>query len=366
MHLEYTCLECGKKFESDKDTIEQCKNSIGSRCKRHIREEHNITIKDYVVKHYYNNIEPTCECGCGSPVTFNPKNCFWSDNHGFNKYCHCSHVISNQKHEPGWVYNTQAYKSKWDNKFWIEEHYDKLYGLNNIKNAATEFLTNDNYSLLDLSKKYHIDKRTLKSIWFKLNLITEEQYNERIKFNQFNVSAKHRKIIFNNYIEICQKLYDILKQFPGKFTIYSLIQYFNENNLIQIEQDRYIVLDKLIEIYGEDIYELMQYGYHSKEEIDFINILKFYFGKKKIQTGKKIKYGKKYNEFYIYDCCIDGKLLIEYDGEGYWHNDGNTKIRDKRKENVAIQYGYKILRVSYKSSKEPELIIQIKQILEYD
>lgn len=365
MYLEYTCLECGKKFEVNKDSIERCKNSIGTRCKKHIRDEHKLTIKDYIIKHYYNGIEPTCECGCGKYVTFNPKNCFWSDRHGFNKYFHCSHKKANNR-EQGWVFDTVSYKSKWENENWVKEHYDKLYGLKNIESAANEFLTNNDITLVDISQKYNIDKRTIKGIWFKLNIVTEEQYNERIKFNQINVSSKHRKVVFENYEIICERLYNILKQFPGKFTLHRLIQYFNETNLLQIEQDQYIVLNKLIELYGNDIYDLMQYGYHSKEEVDFINVLKFYFGKSKIKVGKKIHYGTDKTRFYVYDCCIDNKILIEYDGGGFWHSTESTKVRDVEKENIAIQNNYKILRVSDKSSKDPELIIKIKNILNYD
>lgn len=62
-----------KSFSADKEQLEYAKNSVGTQAKKHIREFHKMDIKDYVVKHYFNGITPTCECGCGKDVTFTPK-----------------------------------------------------------------------------------------------------------------------------------------------------------------------------------------------------------------------------------------------------------------------------------------------------
>jgi hypothetical protein len=35
----------------------------------HISQTHKISIEDYILKYEFNNIRPTCKCGCGAPVT---------------------------------------------------------------------------------------------------------------------------------------------------------------------------------------------------------------------------------------------------------------------------------------------------------
>ncbi len=57
-------------------------------------------------------------------------------------------------------------------------------------------------------------------------------------------------------------------------------------------------------------------------------------------------------------------MLIEYDGNGYWHKSESAKQRDKEKEIFAIERGYKFLRISKKESKNPELILKIKKLSE--
>jgi len=63
-HIEITedessvCKECGYTFSSGVDKY------------RHIFNIHNLTFEQYIVKHYYNNIHPTCLCGCGLEMSF--------------------------------------------------------------------------------------------------------------------------------------------------------------------------------------------------------------------------------------------------------------------------------------------------------
>lgn len=36
---------------------------------QHIQKSHNMSLKEYIIKYEYNNIPPTCACGCGNLVT---------------------------------------------------------------------------------------------------------------------------------------------------------------------------------------------------------------------------------------------------------------------------------------------------------
>ena len=70
-------------------------------------------------------------------------------------------------------------------------------------------------------------------------------------------------------LEICPKLYNILKEYPLKYNITTLVKYYNNNYEDNILTTHLVVYNTLKEFYGEEIDELLQYGFHSKEEIAF-------------------------------------------------------------------------------------------------
>jgi len=362
--MEYICNICGEKFTIDENkykTPEAARQTLSKIVKKHIKNVHNLSIEDYCVNTYYNGVKPTCACGCGTPLEFNEKNCLFSERHGFNKYCHCSHVAKMPEFAAKCAKN--VYKSKYNDLIWLKKHYDELYGWDVINNALQDFLHNDDFSKNDICAKYNVDCRTLKKIWLKFNLITEEEFTNRTKYNKYKLAAKHRRMIFKNADDICEKLFIILKQNPLKYTTNSLVKYFNETNLIQIEQDIHVVHTALLDRYGEEIYEYLLFGSHSREEIEYIKILKYFFGKRNVVIGKKLKHGETNRDVYIYDCCINDKLLIEYDGSGFWHQ---NKIKDINKENFAIEHGYKIMRISDVAAKDINTLTQIKKTLGND
>jgi len=59
MDKKRTCLECNMELTSTS------KYFI-----KHIKIEHNLSYEDYILKHYYNNVVPTCNCGCGTKLQF--------------------------------------------------------------------------------------------------------------------------------------------------------------------------------------------------------------------------------------------------------------------------------------------------------
>ena len=357
--MQYKCKICNEIFESNTNTIYGQEGAISQKFKKHLKEIHNISLEEYIIKFYFNNEYPKCKCGCGEILKFREKNALWDPLNSFGKYINCGHVGRNNKQLRNKL--KCYYKSKFDNIEWIKEHYYKQYGKDNIENSAKDFLENNDLTNIDIGKKYGIDIRTLKSIWNKLSLVTNQQWKERCLYRKYNLSGKRRKKKFENKEQICQDLFDIIKNNPFKYNIRSLIEYYNSNNLLQIETDIPIILEELENIYGDEIYKYLEYSKHSKEEKSFLNIIKFFLGKNHIyKCGFSLQYGKNKKYCYIYDICIDNKYIIEYDGI-FYHNETN-KDRDIEKENFAINKGYKFLRISSKDFKN---IDKYKEIINF-
>lgn len=91
--------------------------------------------------------------------------------------------------------------------------------------------------------------------------------------------------------------------------------------------------------------------------------MQFYFGKSKVKNGFKIeRIRSKKEKDYIYDFCINNKLIIEYDGE-FYHSDNEQKEFDKAKTQFAINKGYIVLRVSEKNAKNIDTLIKIRDLV---
>lgn len=361
--MQYICKICGEIFESNNDTINGQKCAISKKFKKHLKEKHNLTLEQYILKIYFNNEIPKCHCGCGKLLKFTPKNALWDPLNSYGKFINCGHVGRNNNQLKSKL--KDLYKSRYDNIDKIKKHYYQEYGKENIENSAIDFLNDDKLTNIDISKKYGIDIRTLKNIWFKLSLVSKEQWEERSKYRKYNLSSKRRKKKFENKEVICAELFDIMKNHPLKYNINSLIKYYNNNNLYQIQTNIPVILNELEKIYGNQIYNYLNYGFHSKEEKNFLFILKFFLKKyHHYKCGLSLQYGKNKRQQYIYDICIDNKYIIEYDGI-YFHNE-NSKQRDLEKEKFAKDKGYKIIRISSKDFKNIDIYKQIINFIEND
>lgn len=73
--MQYICKICGEKFESNNDTINGQKCAISKKFKKHLKEKHDLTLEQYILKIYFNNEIPKCHCGCGKLLKFTPKKC---------------------------------------------------------------------------------------------------------------------------------------------------------------------------------------------------------------------------------------------------------------------------------------------------
>jgi len=102
-----------------------------------------------------------------------------------------------------------------------------------------------------------------------------------------------------------------------------------------------------------EFYVILLSGNCSKPEIEFLHVLKFFFGKD-LKSQFKLE-GK------IYDFILNDSLLIEFDGD-YWHSLEKNIKNDKIKDQIALKNGYKIFRVKESKAKDIEILKKIKKI----
>lgn len=352
--FKYKCNICNKEFSDEN------KSNVTKYFKKHLEKEHGIKYEDYIIKTFHGGIKPKCECGCGTELNFISKDSLFGEGHGFKKYCKCSHVGRNRK-------NVTIKKSnyQWGDKNWVINFYEELYGIETLKKSFIDFVDGGK-SAIKISEEYNIDVRTMKSAWVRLGFITEEDLKAKLKKTK-GIGGTYRRKKFENSEEICAILFDIIKSKPNKYNIRSLIRYYNKTYTTKILTEPYIVQREMFEIYGEKIDEYLQFGMHSKEELALLDVLKYFFKKYKITCGKKIYYGNvNKRQYYVYDFCISDKIIIEYDGDGYFHSDENVIKRDKKKEELALKNGYVFMRVSNKETKEIDFLIKLKKLLEND
>jgi len=323
-----TCLIDNKVIESE------CGVAI-SKLSKYVKNHHNITLEEYVLNYYYDNVKPLCHCGCSNEVPFFKGK--------YNKY------LGNHK-------NTLNCTE--EQKLMLSENGKKRYTLdfrlNNLNKTVDEIkliydnFINYNINLVDITKKYNIDKRTIKSLWIQIGLITDKKDFE-------NVCKKHQRIWFDKngkqggkqYIEddLLLSIYFFIKENKGKYTINEICNKFS------LPISSLVLFKRLCENFGEElIKDNLSYGLSSKTETEFYNVLKYYFNKK-IKKGFTLK-GK------FYDFILNNKILIEYDGD-YWHNQLKNHENDKIKDTIAVDNGYIIFRVKESESKNIDILKKI-------
>lgn len=142
-------------------------------------------------------------------------------------------------------------------------------------------------------------------------------------------------------------IFIFIKQEKGKYSLKEVKEKFD------IEEPTIILYKRLVEKFSEKVIDdVLKCGNSSNAEIEFGNILKYYFGKD-VKTQIKV-------ENKIYDFMINNILLVEFDGE-YWHSLLKNIENDKLKDEIAIRNGYKIFRVKEKKCKDIEILLKIKK-----
>lgn len=128
---------------------------------------------------------------------------------------------------------------------------------------------------------------------------------------------------------------------------------FNEiNSIIGVEINKNFLSYFLKQHLSPSELKKIKFIKNSQIEIEFLNVLKFYFGNS--VTHNFILENKNF------DFKIGRKILIELDGE-YWHSKEEVKLNDKIKNKIAEINNYVLIRVSDKEVKNLNFINKIKK-----
>lgn len=334
------CKICGKEFCYK--NLKNCRAQFTIHLKKH-----SITLEEYLVKYELNGAHPKCGCGCGEKVHL--KQGSWE----FNIYAADSHVGKAFSEEGRALKQKllEARKITWNSERYYKTKYDESV----IKASAEDFLSKL-YSLSELSEKYNMDKRTLQKLWFTLKVVTPEQYKEITDYFKYKVSAEKRVEKYEVPSDVYVWAFLFIKEHPKKYTVNSLIKEYNKNRINKEDINPFVFYNQLRRKYGDEINLYLAKGFHSLEEYKFYDILSFYLSKCHIDLGFRLN-------GYIYDFNIDGKILIEYDSDGFYHSSKKQLKTDKNKELEALKEGYAFMRINKEDIRNPNLINTIKQCL---
>lgn len=245
----------------DGELIESKNNRAIWLLHNHLKKKHGTSLEEYVLKYYYDDKHPKCECGCGNKTNFHK-----GDYHNFF-LDHSKYIIKPHK-------NLNIGKNKYDD---IENRLKRLgYTINDLYMIYNEFI-NFKLSFVEIEKKYSIDKRTLKKYWRDLKFINNNETFKRIcKKHQYIWSNKNgvhggKKIIELN---VLNEIYLYLKKHKNKHTVNEIVNIFN------LSVTGNVLYKRLIENYNEEIIdECLRIGLSSKPEIEYYNVLKYFFKK---------------------------------------------------------------------------------------
>lgn len=342
------CKECGKVFEYN--LLYACKAQLS----QHIKKEHNLEVVDYIVKHYYNGERPKCPCGCGHYLNLRKGGKRWEFNKYYSDTCYGRLLLeSNDEIRKEIIANT---KRDFDIVKYYETHYDR-----GTYQKAFNMFKEKKYSLSEVSKTYQIDKRTLKKVWLALQICDNTELTELLEYTKYQLSSINYPTNFIENEEILSWMYKMLKTFPNKYTIHSLIKTYNSTHKDKpcMAYDTTIA-KALYKIYGDEIDLYLSVGYHSSEEYIFYQILSFYIKEFKIKMGKRFILND--GKYVYFDFLIGSRLLIEYDSTGKFHQE-DVQEQDIKKENFAKENGYSFLRLKKEDIEKIEIINKIRKIL---
>lgn len=327
--MEIICNECGEISEGSNIQL-KVRN-----LRKHLINSHNIIYIDYIIKYDYNGIRPTCYCGCSKDTEFH---------HGkFRKY------YKDHKNNIKGYKQPQTIKNE---KEVLSDIENRLNSVNlTIEDIKKYYLSYINFeeSINSIKNKIFMDKRTLVSYWEKLNLINNKDDFNRIgkKHRGLWPSIKPKKDIPNDILLDIKLFIDSNK---NRFTLNEIISKFN------LDISRFSLFKKLTKIFSEeDIKNSLKSGLSSKPELEYFNILKYFY---KNDIKKQFRLEGKHYDYILLD-----KILIEFDGD-YWHSNPEKKEKDREKDRIAIKNGYYIIRISDKNSNNIEILNKINEIYE--
>lgn len=337
MNLKENFLLNNKCLECDIIITGKTENSSYIKLLNHVKCKHGLTPKDYYVKYYMYNITPLCLCGCGEQTNFHKGK--------FHKY------YNDHKNK---IKPTEITINKIKEKNIIKNEINVL--LNNI-NLNSTTLENAYYSFINLEKpmskiseELFIDFRTLKSYWFKLGLVINKE-----EFKRFTLKSKSKwfnsiSIPNDNILSLLNGNIGYIKEYissKNKVTFDEIL------SLLGVKIDKNYLSWFLKEKLNSDEVKKIKFIKHSQLEINFLNVLKFYFNNS-IQSSFELD-GK------IFDYKLGKKILIELDGE-YWHSKDKVNQNDLVKDKIAMDNNLILIRVNDIEVKKLEFLNKLKKV----
>ncbi len=255
------CLECGNKFPYSNGYFVS-----------HLKKEHNISLREYVIKYEYNNDEslvPKCQCGyCDRPSPF-----------------YRGKFLEGQK--------LRAHQ----NSGWLKEQYIKKYGIPKCQTCGN-----------DIASFNRGKPRKYCDICLK---------NKRINQNNseiFNTSEKTRKTMMKKYGVVNSS------QFPKNRKMLSKRMKSNnpmKDPVIAKKSSTTFcenVVNGKTNLYKQKKYKDMHLNYQSSFEYDFLKLCESYNILDRISSGNRYPYIKEDKDFghnILTDFCLDDKFEIE-------------------------------------------------------
>lgn len=329
------CKECNIEIEGYNNRNNECRLFY-----KHLKDVHNITNKEYIIKYNYNGIEPICNCGCGNKVKFTKGR--------FLKYFY--------DHKNKMPVSKESIEKSLQTRI-KNGTLSMQYRLNKLSMNEPELIEYYNefmkfkISLRKISENTGLDKRTIRKYWKELKLINDiEQFKRVCRKHQGYWTDSIRNIKIDDYEKVLIELPNIInfiKTSKNKHTLGEIIRIFDLN----VKPN--FLYKELIDNYDDSIDKYIKFHNSSSSEIEFYNVLRYYFSNK-VKRQYKL-------ENRTFDFILGDKILIEYDGI-YWHSADSVKLNDKYKDNLAINNGFIIIRVSETNSKDIETLVKIKKI----
>lgn len=324
------CLIDGKEFTYL--TIGTAKKVL----RGYIEKTFDISYENYILEFFYNNEKPLCACGCGTETEFFKGK--------YYKYYKDHKNKTKQSQE-----TKEKIKQIRIRSHNFEDRLKKLLITYEQMEIYYDKYINFEIDRETMIQETCLDFRTIKSVWREMEVIKNEEDFRRITkkhqyfWNKKKNSENHKHKIED---EILINVMIFLKQEKGKYTLKEIKHRFN------IEFSTLVIYRRLVDKFSDKIVdECLRIGNSSNAELEFGNVLKYYFGKD-VKTQVKIE-----NKFYDFKIK---NLLIEFDGE-YWHSLLKNIENDKNKDEIAIRNGYKIFRVKEKECKDIEILLKIKK-----
>jgi len=324
-----TCLECGQVFNKDTES----KNFLSF--SNHLKKRHNILNEEYYRKYYLKDGESICGCGCGNKTRFHKGKYlkYFSD--------HKNHLLQSEE---------TLFKIKKAKE--IQNKISNLLEKNNItfdmlKETYDKFI-NLEKPISVLSKELSIDFRTLKDYWLKAGLIENKEIFKRVCLKSKTKWLNKPLVPDNNIIKILSDKIFLIKELLNenkKVTFNQII------SLVGVNINKNYLGWYLRENLTSSELKKVMFIKHSQIEIDFLNVLKFYFGNS--VSGSFELSGK------IFDYKLGKSILIELDGE-YWHSSDDAKNNDKIKNEIAKSNGFVLIRVNDKHVKSLDFLNNLK------